>query len=56
MGKNNPETQAKYMRKKVMVAFVLDREEDADIIRWLGKHGNRSEMMRELLKKEMERK
>ena len=56
MGKNKTESQAKYMSRKKMITLILDKDEDADIIRWLGKYGNRSGMIRELLKKEMEKR
>jgi len=43
-------SQARYMEKKKMIAFVLDKEKDADIIGWLEKQENQSEAIREALK------
>ena len=56
MAGNKNESQARYMSRKKMITLVLDKDEDADIIRWLGKHGNRSGVIRELLKKEIEKR
>lgn len=44
------EAQAKYMGKKKMIAFILDKEKDANIIEWLEKQENQSEAIREALK------
>lgn len=43
-------SQARYMEKKKMIAFILDKEKDADIIGWLEKQENQSEAIREALK------
>lgn len=44
------ETQARYMEKKKMIAFILDKEKDAEIIGWLERQENQSEAIREALK------
>lgn len=42
----------KYMRSHTMIALLLDNERDSDIIEWLGKQRNRSQAIRELIRKE----
>lgn len=44
------EYQARYMTKRKMITFILDKEKDADIIGWLEKQDNQSEAIREALK------
>lgn len=48
--KKKSEYQAKYMEKRRMITFILDKEKDADIIDWLEKQDNQSEAIREALK------
>lgn len=42
--------QARYMEKRRMITFILDKEKDADIIDWLEQQENQSEAIREALK------
>lgn len=42
----------RYMKRKKMLTLLLDNEKDNDIIEWLGKQTNRSEAVRELIRKE----
>jgi len=44
------EYQARYMTKRKMITFILDREKDAELIGWLEKQENQSEAIREALK------
>jgi len=44
------EWQAKYMEQRKMVSFVLDKENDKDLIQWLEKQENQSEAIREALR------
>ena len=44
--------QRKYMNRHRMLCVLLDEKDDADIIFWLGKQENRSEAVREVLRKE----
>ena len=44
--------QRKYMNAHRMLCVLLDEKDDADIIFWLGKQENRSEAVREVLRKE----
>lgn len=46
--------QAKYMRSHRMLCVLLDSKNDKDIISWLGKQENRSEAVREALRKVMQ--
>ena len=43
----------RYMRSHKMITMLLDNEKDADIIGWLGRQENRSEAVRELIRKEV---
>ena len=45
------EYQAKYMKRHQMVTFNLDKKEDAKIIKWLNKQGNKSKAIRAALLK-----
>ena len=42
----------KYMRTHRMLTVLLDNEKDTDIIKWLNSRKNRSEAIREVLRKE----
>lgn len=42
--------QATYMNGRKMVSFVLDKEEDKDLIEWLERQENQSEAIREALR------
>lgn len=42
--------QAKYMGKKKMITFILDKNDDVDLIEWLERQKNQSEAIREALK------
>lgn len=50
MKKKRNDKQARYMEKKKMVAFILDKEKDSEIINWLERQENQSEAIREALK------
>lgn len=42
---------AKYMQRHQTLCVTLDKEEDADIINWLKKQHNRSQSVREILRR-----
>lgn len=42
--------QAKYMKRHMTLCVTLDKENDADIIKWLGTQENRSQAVRSLIK------
>lgn len=43
----------RYMRSHKMLTLLLDKEKDADIIDWLSSKDNRSEAVRELIRREI---
>lgn len=43
----------RYMRSHKMLTLLLDKEKDADIIGWLSSKDNRSEAVRELIRREI---
>jgi len=45
----------RYMRSHKMLTLLLDKEKDADIIDWLSSKDNRSEAVRELIRREIKR-
>ena len=42
----------KYMERHQTLCVTLDKEDDKDIINWLGTLGNRSQAVREILRRE----
>ena len=42
--------QAKYMERHMTLCVTLDKEKDADIIRWLDMQDNRSQAVRSVIK------
>ena len=53
MSNNHTQVMKKYMKSKMMLTCLLNRETDRDIISWLGKQENRSEAIREALREAM---
>lgn len=45
--------QKKYMEKHQTLCVTLSKEEDKDIIEWLGKQDNRSQAVREALREKI---
>ena len=45
--------KAKYMKSHKVYTFHLDTVQDKPVIEWLEKQGNRSEAVRQLLRKEV---
>lgn len=45
----------RYMRSHKIITLLLDNEKDADILSWLHAKENRSEAIRELIRKEVRR-
>lgn len=43
----------RYMKSHKMLTLLLDRQVDADIIEWLESKDNRSEAVRKLIRKEI---
>ena len=43
---------AKYMERHKTLCVTLDKKADADIIQWLGTQENRSQTVREILRRE----
>ena len=43
----------RYMRSHKVYTFILDNEKDSDIIGWLNSRNNRSQAIRELIRKEV---
>lgn len=45
------EYQKKYLKKKRMITILLDNKKDADIISWMERQENKSDAIREVLRK-----
>lgn len=51
--KKNEKYRKKYMRSHKILTLLLDKEKDADIIKWLEPQENRSEAVRKAIRKEI---
>lgn len=51
--KKNEKYRKRYMRNHKMLTLLLDNNKDADIIGWIESKENRSEAVRELIRREI---
>ena len=50
--KKTEKYRKRYMRSHTVIYMILDNKKDADIIDWLVKQENRSQAIRQLIRKE----